>query len=320
MSMTPQNNLLGWRNILFCDLRWRWVTVALLLYGVLLTADLVLLDWYQHFYTAITARNANAFLRSIVTYIIIAATQALALGLISYSADMWEAELKAYFSKVWSERLSELSVAEIRAQKADQRLIDDAALAAEKIANVFPSLIFNLLKAIAFVAILWTLDVPIQLVVSESSITVSGILPTISIIFVFIQLGIVHRGRIWVSRSEKLKRGLESRARYAIFSDNGNSNLLKKATSRYISGVIKIRRIVGKAHALTTSSLNLSSMLSFVVPFLVIFQAYSLGLIDFGSLMKISATFAGFLGAVNYIFNFYREGFRGLSAVEKLRE
>ena len=171
-----------------------------------------------------------------------------------------------------------------------------------------------------FVAILWTLDVPIQLVVNESSITVSGILPAISIIFVFIQLRIIHKGRIWVGRSEDLKRGLESRARYEILSDNGNSHLLKKATSRYISGVIKIRRIVGKAHALTTSSLNLSSMLSFVIPFLVIFHVFSLGLIDFGSLMKISATFAGFLGAVSYIFNFYREGFRGLSAVERLRE
>lgn len=119
MSMIPKNDLLGWRNILFCDLRWRWVTLALLLYGVLLTADLLLLDWYQTFYTAITAKNVDAFLRSICTYIIIAVTQALALGLISYSADMWEAELKAHFSKVWSEKLFMLSETQIRAHKAD---------------------------------------------------------------------------------------------------------------------------------------------------------------------------------------------------------
>ena len=291
----------------------------LLTYTALLWTDVQLTSWYSEFYSAIQEKEQNAFFHCILIFIAIGFSQAFLFASIAILSDLLEANLKAQFANDWAQRSISTLSPQINDQTNGQRIIDDAGLAAEKVANVLPALIFNTMKALVFFLMLMKYSFSTELTCfGAMCITVTNPIPIACVMFVLVQIAITVKTRKWVARSEDLKRRIELKARSTLAGEASHKIDMKKIVQRYIEQIFKIRIAVAKAHGITSFALNLLGAYSFLIPFTVLFTAYVAGLFHFGELMKISAIFAGFQGSAMYIFNFYKEGFRGWAALTRL--
>lgn len=293
--------------------------LQLTFYSCVLFFDLQLVNWYSDFYSAIQDKSVSDFYVQLVVFVGITFFQALLLGVLSFNSEFYEARLKRYFAERWVDNHKETFNADYETSKLDQRVLDDATLAAEKIAVVLPALIFNLCKGIVFLGLLSTYPSNLS---QSIGVTIPFIdqygLSVFGFLYLLIQFSIIKLANQWIFKSERIKRKIEAKTRYKLLVQGLSSTNLVLIVSGYIRGIVQIRFAVGRAHGVNVFLLNLVSSLAFLVPFAIIFNSYAADLITFGELMKISATYAGFQGSVLYIFNFYKEALIGLAAVSRL--
>lgn len=295
------------------------LALQLTFFGCVLFLDLQLVNWYDDFYSAIQEKSTNDFYVQLVIFIGITFSQSLLLGVLSFNADVYEARLKRFFAERWVEKHKATLEADYEISKLDQRIIDDAALAAEKIAVVLPTMIFNLFKGFIFLGLLATYPSNLSQSIGLSVPFLDRYgLCVFGFFYLMIQFSIIKLANQWIFKSERIKRNIEAKTRYGLMVQGLSPADLVRLVSRYIKGIVQIRFTVGKAHGVNVFLLNLVSSLAFLVPFAMVFNSYAADLITFGELMKISATYAGFQGSVLYIFNFYKEALRGLAAVSRL--
>lgn len=295
------------------------LALQLIFFGFVLFFDLQLINWYDNFYSAIQEKSASDFYSQLGVFIGITLSQALLLGVLSFNADIYEARLKRFFAERWVESHKSTLEADYQISKLDQRIIDDSALAAGKIAVVLPTMIFNLCKGFVFLGLLATYP-------SNLSQSIGVTIPFLDryglcffgFLYLVVQFSIIKLANGWVFKSERIKRKIEANTRYKLLVQDLSPTELVRLVSKYIKGIVQIRFAVGRAHGINVFVLNLVSSLTFLVPFGIIFNSYVADLITFGELMKVSATYAGFQGSVLYIFNFYKEAFQGLAAVRRL--
>ena len=295
------------------------LALQLAFYSFMLFVDLQLLDWYDDFYSAIKEKSASDFYVQLGVFVGITFSQALLLGVLAFNSDIYEVRLKRFFAERWVDTHKVSFEADYEASKLDQRIIDDAALAAEKIAIILPTMIFNLCKGFVFLSLLATYP-------SNLSQSIGFTIPFIDqyglsvfgFLYLMIQFSIIKLASEWVFKSERIKRKIEAKTRYKLLVHGLSATNLVLLVSRYIRCIVQIRFAVGRAHGVNIFLLNLVSSLAFLVPFAVIFNSYAADLITFGELMKISATYAGFQGSILYIFNFYKEALTGLAAFRRL--
>jgi ABC-type uncharacterized transport system fused permease/ATPase subunit len=291
--------------------------IQLCFFSILLFADLRLIDWYKDFYQAIQVKSITTFYFQIYVFLLIVLIQSLMLGFISYNADLYEASLKKFFVEKWVGNNNILLPHTLT--KLDQRIIDDASFASERIASIFPTLIFNIFKCLIFLFLLsqYKTNFGDLLGISDFWNGSYG-LCFFGVLYIAIQLLVVSNANSWVNKSENIKRRAESSVRYKLVSDSHLHGSIIKSINSYVFRIIKIRKIIGRAHGSNVFFINLLSNLTIIVPFLVVFSIYLQGIIDFGDLMKISATYVGFQGSAIYVFNFYKDFFRVLSALNRL--
>jgi hypothetical protein len=296
--------------------------LQLSLYSIVLFLDLRLLNWYNDFYTSIQQKSSHGFFLEILTFASITFSQALLLGIISFNSDIYEARLKRFFAERWVSLQGNSNDSPYEKSKLDQRIIDDANLAAEKIAVILPAMIFNVAKAFGFLILLsfYPSKITDVLVGVSYPLLDQYALSIFGALYLVLQILILRMASSWIYKSERIKRSIESRARYRMLSRGLSMDSLKHIVSKYIGAIVKIRFTVGKAHGLNVFTINLLSAASFAVPLIVIFHSYVADVISFGELMKISATYAGFQGAALYVFNFYKDLFRGLAAIDRLNQ
>lgn len=295
------------------------LALQLAFYGCVLFFDLQLVNWYEDFYSAIQKKSVSDFYVQLSVFVGITFSQALLLGVLSFNADVYEARLKRFFAERWVEAHKATLEANYEMSKLDQRIIDDSALAAEKIAIVLPTMIFNLCKGFVFLGLLATYPSNLS---QSIGLTIPFLdrygLCVFGFLYLMIQFSIIKLANGWIFKSERIKRKIEANTRYKLLIQGLSPTDLVRLVSRYIKGIVQIRFAVGRAHGINVFILNLISSLAFLVPFALIFNSYAADLITFGELMKISATYAGFQGSILYIFNFYKEALRGLAAVSRL--
>lgn len=296
--------------------------LQLIFYSLVLFFDFRLLNWYNDFYTSIQQKSIESFYSQILIFLFITFCQAFLLGTLSFNSDVYEARLKRYFAEKWARLRINDAFVPYEKSKLDQRIIDDSNLAAEKIAIIVPTMIFNAAKALTFLFLL-------SLYPSKVSDFFFGFtcpfldqyaLCIFGASYLVLQLFITQRVNGWIFKSERIKRSIESKARYKMLTRGMNMYSLQFIVFSYVRAVVKIRFTVGKAHGLNIFFINLISSFSIAVPFLIIFHSYVVDAISFGELMKISATYAGFQSASLYVFNFYKELFRGFAAISRLSE
>jgi len=296
--------------------------LQLIIYSLVLFLDFRLLNWYSDFYTSIQQKSIESFYFQILIFLFITFCQAVLLGALSFNSDVYEARLKRYFAERWARLRINDEVVPYEKSKLDQRIIDDSNLAAEKIAIIVPTMTFNAAKALSFLFLLSFYPSKVSdfffgftcPFLDQYALCIFGAL------YLALQLFITQRVNVWIFKSERIKRSIESRARYKLLSRGISMYALQFIVLNYVRAVVKIRFTVGKAHGLNIFFINLISSFSIVVPLLIIFHSYVVEAISFGELMKISATYAGFQSASLYVFNFYKDLFRGLAAISRLRE
>lgn len=293
--------------------------IQISLYGIVLYLDLRLLNWYSDFYTAIQHKSAHDFYLQVFAFVAIAVSQAFLLGALSFNSDIYEARLKRFFVERWLSLRGDNNDSPYEKSKLDQRIIDDANLAAEKIAFILPTMIFNIAKALGFLILLSYYPSKITDVIGLTSPLIDQYaLCIFGALYLGLQVLVIRMANSWIFKSERIKRSIESRARYKMLARGLSMDGLKDIASIYVGAIVKIRFKVGKAHGLNIFIINLISSASFVVPLLIIFHSYVVDVISFGELMKISATYGGFQSASLYVFNFYKDLFRGLAAIDRL--
>jgi ABC-type uncharacterized transport system fused permease/ATPase subunit len=291
----------------------------LFFYALLLLLDLKLVNWYQDFYSAVNKKSLDEFEIQVLVFVGIVTLQALLMAIISFNTDIYEIRIKQLLVNTWlainDRRLHESHTT----SKIDQRIIDDAAFAAEKLSGIIPSLIFNLCKSLIFLYLLS--NYPVN---TENWIVVKNIwdgqygLCFFGILYFLIQFNIVQKSSKWVGKSENIKRKAEATVRYVLVNEGTNSTQKLNSINKYLGRIINLRYIIGKAHGSNVFLLNAISSMSIIVPFVIIFDFYVRGQIDFGQVMKITATYSGFQGSALFVFTFYKDFFRGLSAFKRI--
>ena len=290
--------------------------VQVVVYFLIILSDVLLVNWYEYMYNSVMKRDTAQFYSALAKLMGIVLMQATLLALAAYVSDLHEAGLKKFFSSEWREFGASSDIDGIKSARADQRLIDDASLAAERLAHTIPSIFYNLCKAMTFIVILQSFSITSAFGVgwplAINPIVVFGVT------YVVLQWLTLKRAKLWVDRTEYMKRNLEARLRYSILSSGRRNMGMTAKIDQYIYGVNRIRFYVTRAHSLNVFSIHWFSLCSMIIPVSLSYGLLVDGSITFGEFMKIGASYASFQNSFTAIFTSYREVFQGASALRRL--
>ena len=204
--------------------------------SVMLFIDITLINWYEGFYQAINQKDQPKFIYNIIKYIFISGSNAIALSSLSYILEFLDLELKLM--------LSNIAVTKLEANnshlKANQKPIDDATLAAERLSSTLPMFIFNVIKILVLVGllVLWS---PNELYVNSLAIYIPYPLLLTSLIFISIQTLIAMQYFPLLQRTDQLKRKVENRFRLTLLGITNSKNV-SSGLYAYLKAINAIRK------------------------------------------------------------------------------
>ena len=278
----------------------------------MLLIDITLINWYEGFYQSINQKDQPQFIYNIIKFIGISGSSAVALSSLSYILEFLDLELKLMLSKIAVKKLEDNN----SHLKANQKPIDDATLAAERLSSTLPMFIFNIIKILVLVGllVLWS---PNELHIKSLAIYIPYPLLLTSIIFISIQTFIAMQYFPLLQRTDKLKRKVENRFRLTLLGITNAKNI-SSGLSAYLKVINAIRKHTAFKNFSLSVSLGLIGTMSYVFPYMALFQFYMNDVLDFGELMKLSATFSIFLNSCTYVANNFRELSRGFAALKRV--
>jgi len=289
-----------------------WSVISFLILSIILCIDITLINWYESFYQSINQKNQSQFFYSIIKFILISGSNALALSTLSYVLELLDLELKLV--------LSTFSVKKIGTNKShhetNQKPIDDATLAAERLSSTLPMFAFNSIKILVLISLifLWSPDL---LYIKSLGINIPYPLLITSIIFISIQTVIAKQYFPLLQRTDRLKRKTENKFRLTLLGLTDTQNI-NNGLKTYLKAINAIRKHTALKNFTLSVTLGLISTFSYVVPYIALFQFYINDALNFGEIMKLSATFSIFINSCTYIMNNSRELFRGFAALSRV--
>lgn len=288
--------------------------ISFLLLGAMLIVDITMLTWYQSFYQSIQNKNQSQFFDNIIKFLFISGCSALATSALNYILELLDLEIKLMLSSIAINKLSENK----RYTASNQRPIDDATLAAERLSSTMPMFIFNLIKILTLIAllVLWspsTLDINIY----GSNFIMPYPLLITSLVFITIQTIIATQYLPLLQRTDKLKRKVENKFRLTLLGLK-NSKDIYGGLKTYLNSINTIRKHTAIKSFMLSVAIGLIGTFSYALPFIALFQFYTNDALNFGEIMKLSATFAFFQNACTYVVTNFRELFRGFAAVKRI--
>ncbi len=289
------------------------LSIAILAVGVLL--DYFLVEWYEIFYKAIESKDVNAFFNAVSIFVLISLGIAFSQALWGYVSEILDMHLKTQLT----------SAAAVFGQKfygtaaeGNQKLIDDAALASEKLSIVLPQMVSQITKATLMV-LLMILYAPQNVFIIKANILIPFPFLISAALFTVIQLWISSKYLPFMRKVDKFKRRAENNFRLKIFKLNQlQYRSLVKHKKMYIKSIRMIRQYTAIKNLWLCLALGVVSSLSYILPFVVLFSSYFTDQISFGELMKMSAIFAFFQSSTAYIWTNARELSRGIAAYKRV--
>lgn len=288
-----------------------YLFMQIVCYLILLSADIALVEWYKNFYDSIVASDWNIFLNQIGVYFAIIIIQAVSLGLISNFSEMLDVNIKVQLVRFKLKKKYD----SYSDSKLEQRLIEDSLLVADKLSGLAPSVIFNVIKVFVFGTMLIVYDSEVQ--IFNQSIDSGFILILCFMLTCLVQILFANMGKSTITKTEDIKRKGELRFRHDIRT-SFNDDKFKELTRRYSNLIIKIRSSSAKKIGAISTLINLSSSLSFIVPFFILFLVHDQSRISIGEMMKISAIYSFLSGSAMQLFNSYSELFKLYAALRRL--
>jgi ABC-type uncharacterized transport system fused permease/ATPase subunit len=285
--------------------------MAISVLGVNLALDFALLHWYQEFYEAIQQKSIEKFLSQIFFFLVISGSIAFLTSMFSFVSEYLDLELKYLFTTIGARQSSINS-----SHQNNQKIIDDAALAAEKFSVALPMMIFNTIKAaLMFSAIMFWVPTRVEFVFADMEVPYP--LAIASIIFVSVQVLISKKYFPLSARVDSIRRKAENALRLKIIA-SAAPNDLPSRMKRYLETIVLIRRYTASRNFAFSLALGLLSSISYIIPFVMLFSLFFKNEISFGELMKISATFGFFQTSISYVVNHNRELARGVAAYKRI--
>ena len=274
--------------------------------------DFKLLNWYNSFYESIIKKELNEFGINIFSYLLLSISIAACTSFFSLLSEYLDLHLKIKFSNIAAQNLNSKN----QSKKTNQKLIDDATLAAEKLSVLLPMFVLNIAKAlVTFIAIwFWA---PNQIKIVYFDTTIFYPMSLASVFFALIQIWISSQYYPLVKKADQLKRRAENNFRMKIISQENIFNI-SNHLARYLNAVSLVRRFYSKKNFILSLSLGGLSTLSYVVPFFVLFSLFYFDEMSFGELMRLSATFGFFQNAIGYLFMNNKELSRGIAAYKRV--
>lgn len=284
----------------------------LIIFSINIWLDFKLLNWYNSFYESVINKKLDDFGINIIIYLIISIGIAACLSIFSLLSEYLDLYLKIKFSNSAEKNYNSKN----QSKKTNQKLIDDATLAAEKLSVLLPMFVLNIVKAlISFIAIwFWA---PSEIKIVYLDIKVFYPMPLASIFFALIQIWISNKYYPLVKKADQLKRNAENNFRIKILSQENISNI-SYPLARYLYIISLLRRFYAKKNFILSLSLSSLSALSYVIPFFVLFSLFYFDEMTFGELMRLSATFGFFQNAIGYLFMNNKELSRGVAAYKRV--
>lgn len=278
----------------------------------MLCIDITLINWYESFYQSINQKNQSQFIYNILKFIFISGSSAITLSSLSYILEFLDLELKLILSKIAVKKLEDNN----SHIKSNQKPIDDATLAAERLTSTLPMTIFNSIKIVVLIGLLvvWS---PNELYINSLAIYIPYPLLLSSIIFISIQTFIAMQYFPLLQRTDQLKRKVENRFRLTLLGIT-NRNNVSIGLFAYLRAINAIRKHTAFKNFSLSVSLGLIGTMSYVFPYMTLFQFYVNDVLDFGELMKLSATFNIFLNSCTYVANNFKELSKGFAALNRV--
>lgn len=286
--------------------------IIFIIFSINIWLDFRLLNWYSSFYDSIIKKELNEFGINIFLFLLISIGIAVCASFFYLASEYLDLYLKIKFVDIAEKNSNSKS----QSKKTNQKLIDDATLAAEKLSVLLPMFILNIAKAsVTFMAILfWA---PNQIKLAYFDIKIFYPMSLASIFFALIQIWISSKYYPLVKKADQIKRRAENKFRMKIISQ-GNILNISKPLAQYLDVVSLVRRFYAKKNFIFSLSLGGLSALSYVVPFCVLFSLYYFDEMSFGELMRLSATFGFFQNAIGYLFMNNKELSRGVAAYKRV--
>lgn len=282
-------------------------------YSVLLISDILLVNWYEDFYDSIITGNWRAFIEQVLIFCCIVACQAIAFGLIANLSELMNVSIKI--------KLVNIKLAQWGFDKSknsdilEQRLIEDSLLIADKLSNLAPSILFALFKILVFTVII--LMHSNYLLVGQHEFE-SGYILLLGFIFTTgAQIFFASKGKKLIEKAEDIKRRGEFEFRSNIRGHIFEQDFYKRS-KRYVKLITSIRSISAKKIGSITFMISLSNSISFVAPFIILFQLYEQNIHSLGGVMKIAAIYTALSNSAMQIFNAYSEVFKLNAAIRRL--
>ena len=120
-----------------------------------------------------------------------------------------------------------------------------------------------------------------------------------------------------LQRTDQLKRKVENRFRLTLLGIT-NRNNVSIGLFAYLRAINAIRKHTAFKNFSLSVSLGLIGTMSYVFPYMTLFQFYVNDVLDFGELMKLSATFNIFLNSCTYVANNFKELSKGFAALNRV--
>lgn len=289
-----------------------WSAISFIILTVMLFIDITLINWYEGFYQSINKKNQSQFFYSIINFILISGSNAIALSSLTYMLEFLDLELKLILSKIAVKKLQDNS----SHIKSNQKPIDDATLAAERLSSTLPMTAFNTIKILVLIGLLvsWS---PRELYVDWLTIYIPYPLLLSSIIFLTVQTLIAIQYFPLLQRTDKLKRKVENRFRLTLLGITDTKNI-EGGMNTYLKAINAIRKHTALRNFTLSVSLGLIGTFSYVIPYIALFQFYMNETLDFGAIMKLSATFNIFINSCTYVVNNFRGLSKGFAALKRV--
>lgn len=289
------------------------LSIVILAVGVLL--DYFMVEWYEKFYKAIQSKNIDEFYHSVLLFILISLGIALCQSLWGYVSEIMDMHLKT--------RLTSAAAAFGQkfygsAVEGNQKLIDDASLASEKLSIVLPQTISQIIKATLMI-LLMIIYAPESVFIIKADIQIPFPFLISAALFTLIQLWISSKYFPFMIKVDKFKRRAENNFRLKILKLNQlKYKTLVKHKKIYIKSIRLIRQYTAIKNFGLSLAIGVVSSLSYILPFFILFNSYFNDQINFGELMKMSAIFAFFQSSTAYIWTNARELSRGIAAYNRV--
>ena len=297
------------------------VSFVVAFFGVYL--EIRINEWNRDFYNALQSYDLASFLFQTKLFLGLVSLQVGFMAINHYLTEAIEAKLRFSMTVRLISKWLAVRLPSSAESFPDQRIAEDLDIYSTRLISFSVSVIAALVKAAAFLFILWQISPTLHIPMGSSEVTIPGSVALLSVLY-FIVAGIVlNWAGVSLFRKENQKRAEEAILRGKLIDlAKIDSQLRHTSASRVRTTIAKITRIsldVAKTATLVSFFNGIISSFSILLPVIILAPSYFAHEIMLGVIIQTGGAFGNFQAAMSHVFGSYRQITRLVAAWSRIR-